>query len=100
MAADRPSPITPEAWFRLLAALDGGAPQPLACRYAGISLAVWQAECQQIPEFAIEAGKVEASGAVAAWRFPAADVRQRVASGPGVRQALRRHQGARGGRAV
>jgi hypothetical protein len=32
-------------------------------------LAIWEAECQRIPEFGVEAGKVEMSGLVAAWMF-------------------------------
>jgi hypothetical protein len=63
------SPITPEAWRRILTALDAGAPPYAACRYAGISPAVWERERQRIPEFGIEADKVEMSGLVAAWRF-------------------------------
>jgi hypothetical protein len=61
--------LTPEAWSRMLTALDAGAPPHAACRYAGISLAAWERERQRIPEFGIEADKVEASGLVAAWRF-------------------------------
>jgi len=50
-------------------ALDAGAPPAAACRYAGISLAAWERERQRIPEFGIEADRVEMSGLVAAWRF-------------------------------
>jgi hypothetical protein len=53
----------------MLTALDAGAPPYVACRYAGISPAVWERERQRIPEFGIEADKVEMSGLVAAWRF-------------------------------
>jgi len=69
MDVDRPSPITPELWRRLLTAFDAGMPAWAACKRAGISLAVWEAECQRIPEFATEAGKVEMSGLEAAWMF-------------------------------
>jgi hypothetical protein len=65
----QPSPITPEVWQRLLRAFNAGVPPAAACRYAGITLATWEAECQRIPEFAVEAGKVEMSGLVAAWTF-------------------------------
>ncbi len=65
----QPSPITPEVWQRLLRAFDAGVPPAAACRYAGVTLATWEAECQRIPEFAIEAGKVEMSGLVSAWMF-------------------------------
>jgi hypothetical protein len=65
----QPSPIAPEAWRRMLDALDAGAPPHAACRYAGISLATWERERQRIPEFGVEADRVEASGLVAAWRF-------------------------------
>ena len=65
----QPSPITPEVWSRMLTALDAGAPPYAACRYAGISPTVWERERQRIPEFGVEADKVEASGFVAAWRF-------------------------------
>src|SRR5690349_22608061 len=61
--------LTPEVWARMLTALDAGAPPAAACRYAGISLAAWERERQRIPEFGIEADKVEMSGLVAAWRF-------------------------------
>jgi len=61
--------LTPEVWSRLLTALDAGAPPAAACRYAGISLATWERERQRIPEFGVEADKVEMSGLVAAWRF-------------------------------
>src|SRR5215468_9151827 len=61
--------LTPEVWARLLTALDAGTPPAAACRYAGISLAAWERERQRIPEFGIEADKVEMSGLVAAWRF-------------------------------
>ena len=61
--------LTAAVWQRMLTALDAGAPPPAACRYAGISLAAWQRERQRIPEFGVEADKVEASGLVAAWRF-------------------------------
>ena len=63
------SPITPEAWQRLLAALDAGAPPQLACQYAGLGYEIWLGECRRIPEFAIEAEKVGASGVVACLRF-------------------------------
>jgi hypothetical protein len=69
MDTQPPSPITPDVWHRMLAALDAGAPPHAACRYAGISPAVWERERQRIPEFGVEADKVEASGLVAAWRF-------------------------------
>src|SRR5438034_1044719 len=69
MDATQPSPITPETWQRLLRAFDAGMPAAAACKRAGISLAVWEAECQRIPEFATEAGKVEMSGLEAAWMF-------------------------------
>src|SRR2546421_11987660 len=69
MAPTQPSPITPEVWKRLLDALDAGTPPYAACPYAGISLAVWERERQRIPEFGVEADKVERSGYVAAWRF-------------------------------
>jgi hypothetical protein len=69
MDASTSSPITPELWARLLQAFDAGVPPWAACRYAGIPLAVWEAECQRIPEFGTEAGKVEMSGLVAAWMF-------------------------------
>ncbi len=65
----QPSPITPEVWRRLLTAFDAGVPPAPACRYAGITLAAWEAECQRIPEFGVEAGKVEMSGLVSAWMF-------------------------------
>jgi hypothetical protein len=65
----QPSPITEEMWRRMLAALDAGAPPPLACQYAGLGYETWLAECRRIPEFAIEAEKVSASGPVAALRF-------------------------------
>jgi hypothetical protein len=61
--------LTTDVWRRLLTALDAGAPPAAACRYAGISLAAWERERQRIPEFGIEADKVEMSGLVAAWRF-------------------------------
>jgi hypothetical protein len=64
-----PSPITPDAWRRMLTALDAGAPPHAACHYAGISLATWERERQRIPEFGVEADRIEASGLVAAWRF-------------------------------
>jgi hypothetical protein len=69
MDVTQPSPITPEAWRRLLDALDAGTPPYAACRYAGISPAVWERERQRIPEFGITADRIEASGLVAAWRF-------------------------------
>jgi len=69
MRNGQPSPITPEVWQRLLRAFDAGVPPAAACRYAGVTLATWEAECQRIPEFAIEAGKVEMSGLVSAWTF-------------------------------
>jgi hypothetical protein len=69
MDTQPPSPITPDLWRRMLTALDAGAPPYAACRYAGISPAVWERERQRIPEFGIEADKVEMSGLVAAWRF-------------------------------
>src|SRR6266700_5781221 len=69
MDVDRPSPITAETWQRLLRAFDAGAPAAAACRYAGTTLAAWEAECQRIPEFGVEAGKVEMSGLVSAWMF-------------------------------
>jgi hypothetical protein len=53
---------------RACSALDAGAPPAAACRYAGTSLATWEREWQRIPQFCIEADKVEASGLVAAWR--------------------------------
>jgi hypothetical protein len=65
----QPSPIAPETWQRLLRAFDAGMPAAAACKRAGVSLAVWEAECQRIPEFATEAGKVEMSGLEAAWLF-------------------------------
>jgi hypothetical protein len=65
----QPSPITPEVWERLLKAFDAGMPPAAACKRAGISLAVWEAECQRIPEFATEAARVETSGLEAAWMF-------------------------------
>jgi hypothetical protein len=65
----QPSPISVEMWHRLLAALDAGAPPQLACQYAGIGYETWLAECRRIPEFAIEAEKVSASGVVACLRF-------------------------------
>ncbi len=65
----QPSPITPEVWRRLLVAFDAGVPPAATCRYAGITLAAWEAECQRVPEFATEAGKVEMSGLVSAWTF-------------------------------
>jgi hypothetical protein len=65
----QPSLITPDIWRRLLSALDAGVPPAAACRYAGISLAAWERERQRIPEFGIEADRIEASGLVAAWRF-------------------------------
>jgi hypothetical protein len=65
----QPSPIAPEAWRRMLDALDAGAPPHAACRYAGISLATWERERQRIPEFGVAADRVESSGLVAAWRF-------------------------------
>jgi hypothetical protein len=40
-----------------------------ACRYDGISLAAWERERQRIPEFGVEADRIEMSGLVAAWRF-------------------------------
>jgi hypothetical protein len=61
--------LTPEVWRRMLTALDAGAPPAAACRYAGIGLATWGRERQSIPEFGIEADKIEMSGLVAAWRF-------------------------------
>jgi hypothetical protein len=61
--------LAPDVWRRLLTALDAGAPPAAACRYAGISLAAWERERQRIPEFGIEADRVEMSGLVAAWRF-------------------------------
>src|SRR5438132_1905536 len=64
-----PSPITPQAWRRLLEAFDVGAKPELACRYAGISLATWQAECERIREFKTEAEKVDASTYVAVLRL-------------------------------
>src|SRR5215472_16643910 len=63
------SPIPPDAWRRMLTALDAGAPPYAACRYAGISPPVWERERQRIPEFGVEADRVELSGLVAAWRF-------------------------------
>jgi hypothetical protein len=66
---EQSSPISPEAWQRLLAALDAGAPPPLACQYAGLGYETWLAECRRVPEFAIEAEKVGASGVVACLRF-------------------------------
>src|SRR2546430_8448647 len=69
MNGERPCAISPEVWARLRQASDAGAPAWAACRYAGIPLAVWEAECQRIPEFGTEAGKVEMSGLVAAWMF-------------------------------
>jgi hypothetical protein len=65
----QPSPITSEAWQRLLVALDAGAPPHLACQYAGLGYETWLAECRRIPEFAVEAEKVSASGVVACLRF-------------------------------
>src|SRR5947207_8026638 len=65
----QPSPITTEAWRRLLTALDAGAPPQLACQYAGLGYETWLAECRRIPEFGIEAEKVGASGVVACLRF-------------------------------
>jgi hypothetical protein len=69
MDGERPCAITPDVWRRLLRAFDAGMPAWAACRFAGIWLAVWEAECQRIPEFGTEAGKVEMSGLEAAWRF-------------------------------
>jgi hypothetical protein len=65
----QPSPITPQAWLRLLTALDAGVPPYAACRYAGISPFVWERERERIPEFGLVADQVEMSGLVAAWRF-------------------------------
>src|SRR5881398_2694661 len=69
MDASQPSPISPQAWRRLLEAFDVGARPELACRYAGISLATWEAECERIREFRTEAEKVEASTYVAVLRL-------------------------------
>ena len=67
MDTKMPSAITPEVWRRLLTAFDAGvrpeSPE-LACHYAGISVQTWQAECERIPEFAIEACRVAASGVI------------------------------------
>jgi hypothetical protein len=65
----QPSPITEEMWRRLLVALDAGAPPHLACQYAGLGYETWLTECRRVPEFAIEAEKVSASGVVACLRF-------------------------------
>ena len=69
MDPTQPSPITPAIWARMSTALDAGAPPAAACRYAGISPATWERERQRIPEFGVEADRVEMSGLVAAWRF-------------------------------
>src|SRR5215471_3775616 len=69
MSATTPSPITPQAWKRLLDAFDAGLPAPAACRRAGIDFAVWHTESARIREFEIAAGKVETSGLEAAMRF-------------------------------
>src|SRR5262245_25570382 len=63
---ERPTPITGEVWARLHRALDAGAPVALACQYAGLPYAAWLAECERVPELAIEAGRVSASGPVSA----------------------------------
>ncbi|HSR22925.1 MAG TPA: hypothetical protein VLW53_05215, partial [Candidatus Eisenbacteria bacterium] len=53
----------------MLIALDAGAPQHAACRYAGIHPTVWERERQRIPEFGVAADQIEVTGLVAAWRF-------------------------------
>jgi hypothetical protein len=65
----RPSPITPTQWSRLLEAFDAGASAQLACQYAGVQYETWLAERRRVPEFGAEADKVSASGPVAAMRF-------------------------------
>lgn len=87
------SPITPEVWSRMLTALDAGAPPYAAYRYAGISPTVWERERQRIPEFGIEADRIEASGLVAAWRFL-----QGAAAGEwrGALEYIRLHNATRG----
>src|SRR2546430_11821382 len=99
MDAERPCAIAPEVWWRLLTALDAGAPMPLACQYAGIGYETWLAECRRIPEFGIEAERVSASGLVACLRFVQATGAEEWRAGSGVlREWGPERFGARAGR--